>query len=159
MTDPVDAVHEANSAFYAALESCDLDAMADLWEHSDRVSVTHPGWPMLRGWAKVAGSWDAIFRNTGYIQFVLTDEQVVVVGDTAWVTLDENILQSAGNDELSGSTRDRGQPVRAGSRRRRLGDGRAPQLAGCGRRLGAQGSFDAIQASSAGPLSKLEISA
>ena len=58
---------------------------------------------MLRGWAKVAGSWDAIFRNTGYIQFVLTDEQVVVVGDTAWVTLDENILQSTGSDELSGS--------------------------------------------------------
>ena len=103
MTDPAEAVREANSAFYAALESCDLDAMADLWEHSDRVSVTHPGWPMLRGWAKVAGSWDAIFRNTGYIQFVLTDEQVVVVGDTAWVTLDENILQSAGSDELSGS--------------------------------------------------------
>ena len=52
------------------------------------------------GWAKVAGSWDAIFRNTGYIQFVLTDEQVVVNGDTAWVTLDENILQSAGTTEL-----------------------------------------------------------
>ena len=32
-----------NSAFYAALEACDLDAMADVWEHSDRVSVTHPG--------------------------------------------------------------------------------------------------------------------
>ena len=34
---------------------------------------------------------------------MLTDEQVVVAGDTAWVTLDENILQSAGTDELSGS--------------------------------------------------------
>ena len=85
MSDPTEAVRDANSAFYAALEACDLDAMADLWEHSDRVSVTHPGWPMLRGWAKVAGSWDAIFRNTGYIQFVLTDEQVVVTGD-AWCT-------------------------------------------------------------------------
>jgi ketosteroid isomerase-like protein len=102
-----DAVRTANSAFYAALEACDLDAMADVWEHSDRIVVTHPGWPMLRGWARVAGSWDAIFRNTGYIQFVLTDEQVIVVGDTAWVTLDENILQAAGQmedaDELSGS--------------------------------------------------------
>jgi ketosteroid isomerase-like protein len=102
--DALDAVRAVNSAFYAALESCDLDAMAELWEHSDRVSVTHPGWPMLRGWAKVAGSWDAIFRNTAYIQFVLTDEQIVVAGDTAWVTLDENILQSVGSDaELSGS--------------------------------------------------------
>ena len=51
----------------------------------------------------MAGSWDAIFRNTGYIQFVLTDEQVTVVGDAAWMTLDENILQSAGTTELSGS--------------------------------------------------------
>src|SRR3954453_24209686 len=103
VSDPTDVVRNANSAFYAALEACDLDAMADVWEHSDRISVTHPGWPMLRGWAKVAGSWDAIFRNTGYIQFVLTDEQIVVHGDTAWVTLDENILQSAGSTELSGS--------------------------------------------------------
>jgi ketosteroid isomerase-like protein len=98
-----DLVRAANSAFYAALETRDLDAMADVWEHSDRIVVTHPGWPMLRGWAKVAGSWDAIFRNTGYIQFVLTDEQVTVIGDAAWVTLDENILQSAGETELSGS--------------------------------------------------------
>jgi ketosteroid isomerase-like protein len=97
------AVHAANSAFYAALEACDLDAMAEVWEHSDRIVVTHPGWPMLRGWARVAGSWDAIFRNTGYIQFVLTDEQVTIVGDAAWVTLDENILQAGESDDLSGS--------------------------------------------------------
>jgi ketosteroid isomerase-like protein len=106
-TSDDDGVRAANSAFYAALESRDLDAMSEVWEHSDRIVVTHPGWPMLRGWARVAGSWDAIFRNTGYIQFVLTDELVTVVGDSAWVTLDENILQSAGEmreaDELSGS--------------------------------------------------------
>jgi ketosteroid isomerase-like protein len=94
-TKAADTVREANAAFYAALEQCDLDSMADVWEHSDRVTVTHPGWPMLRGWARVAGSWDAIFRNTGYIQFVLTDESVVVADDVAWVTLDENILQSS----------------------------------------------------------------
>jgi ketosteroid isomerase-like protein len=100
-------VRDANSAFYAALESRDLDAMSDVWEHSDRIVVTHPGWPMLRGWARVAGSWEAIFHNTGYIQFVLTDELVTVVGDSAWVTLDENILQAPGgaeaSDDLSGS--------------------------------------------------------
>ena len=96
-------IRDANSAFYAALEARDLDAMAEVWEHADRIVVTHPGWPMLRGWARVAGSWDAIFRNTGYIQFVLTDEQVTVVGDSAWVTLDENILQAGESDDLSGS--------------------------------------------------------
>jgi ketosteroid isomerase-like protein len=107
----IEAVRAANAAFYSAFEAGDLDAMADVWEHSDRVAVTHPGWPTLRGWARVAGSWDAIFRNTPYIQFVLTDEKIDVVGDVAWVSLDENILQATGSpdggaadtEELSGA--------------------------------------------------------
>jgi ketosteroid isomerase-like protein len=91
-----DEVLRANAEFYAAFEARDLDKMADVWERSDRVSVTHPGWPRLSGWAKVAGSWEAIFHNTSYIQFVLTDEAVTVIGDLAVVTVDENILQSNG---------------------------------------------------------------
>lgn len=95
-----EAVRAANAAFYAALEGCDLDAMSDVWEHSDRVTVTHPGWPTIRGWGKVAASWSAIFRNTGYIQFVLTEEEVNVEGGTAWVTLDENIIQSVEDEPV-----------------------------------------------------------
>ena len=98
-----DDVHDANASFYAAFEARDLDAMAEVWERSDRVSVTHPGWPTLRGWPRVAGSWQAIFSATPFIQFVLTDEEVLVEGAVATVTLDENILQSAGTTELSGS--------------------------------------------------------
>lgn len=86
----------ANATYYAAFETLSLDGMSAIWEHSDRVSVTHPGWPTLRGWARVAGSWEAIFANTGFIQFVLTEEVVTVVGGVAWVTLDENILQTSG---------------------------------------------------------------
>jgi ketosteroid isomerase-like protein len=96
-------VSAANAAFYAAFESLSLDAMSAIWEHSDRVSVTHPGWPTLRGWARVAGSWEAIFANTGFIQFVLTEEIVTVVGDVAWVTLDENILQATGSPDGGGA--------------------------------------------------------
>jgi ketosteroid isomerase-like protein len=104
-------VRAANSEFYAAFESRDLDAMSMVWEHSERATVTHPGWPPLRGWARIIGSWEAIFANTAYFQFVLTDEVVTVVGDAAWVTLDENLLQSVGGtvttsddaEELSGA--------------------------------------------------------
>jgi ketosteroid isomerase-like protein len=111
MADDEEQVRDRNAAFYAAFEARDLDAMSELWEHSDRVTVTHPGWPTLRGWARVGGSWDAIFANTPYIQFVLTEEVVSVAGDVAWVTLDENILQShptapsePGEGELSGAS-------------------------------------------------------
>ncbi len=82
-----------NRAFYAAFEARDLEAMAEVWECSDRAAVTHPGWPTLRSWPLVAESWRRIFENTPYIQFFLTDESVVVTGDAAWVTLYENILQ------------------------------------------------------------------
>jgi ketosteroid isomerase-like protein len=91
-----DAVAAVNAAYYAAFEARDLDAMADVWERTDRATVTHPGWPTLHGWPKVAGSWDAIFRNTPYIQFFLTDEHVDMVGDLAWVVVEENILQAVG---------------------------------------------------------------
>jgi ketosteroid isomerase-like protein len=91
------AVLDANQRFYSAFEARDVDAMADVWERSSRASVTHPGWPTLHGWAKVIASWDAIFRGTPYIQFFLTDARAVVVGDAAWVVLDENILQSHGD--------------------------------------------------------------
>jgi ketosteroid isomerase-like protein len=42
----------------------------------------------------VRRSWAAIFANTPYIQFVLTDVRVTVDGDTAVVTCAENILTS-----------------------------------------------------------------
>lgn len=92
MDDDTDAVLAANHAFYQAFEAADIDAMSDVWEHSDRVSCVHPGWSVLRGWATVSASWLALFTQGGNLQFILTDEQVSLAGDTAWVTVDENIL-------------------------------------------------------------------
>jgi ketosteroid isomerase-like protein len=86
------AVAACNDRFYAAFEATDLDAMSDLWEHSDRVHCVHPGWTELRGWSAVASSWAALFQSEERLQFILTNQHVTVVGDTAWVTLDENII-------------------------------------------------------------------
>jgi ketosteroid isomerase-like protein len=91
-----DAVLEANRAFYAAFEARDLDAMSDVWEHSDRTVCTHPGWASLRGWGAISASWFALFQGPQHLQFVLTQEQVEVVGDLAWVSVDENLLGDQG---------------------------------------------------------------
>jgi ketosteroid isomerase-like protein len=91
--DPATAdVRAANAAFYAAFEGRDLDAMSDVWEHTDRVSCVHPGWPILTGWAAVAASWYALFDGPQRLQFIVTDEEVRVAGATAWVTCNENLL-------------------------------------------------------------------
>lgn len=91
-----DAVLAANRAFYAAFEARDLDAMSDVWEHSDRILCTHPGWASLRGWGAVSASFVALFTGAEHLQFILTGERAEVGADMAWVSVDENIL-SAGS--------------------------------------------------------------
>jgi len=90
--DDEGAVLAANAVFYRAFEDADLDAMSDLWEHSDRVQCVHPGWAVLRGWGEVSASWAGLFGGNQRLQFILTDETVVVEGDVGWVSVDENLL-------------------------------------------------------------------
>ncbi len=87
MTTDREAVQAANTAFYAAFEARDLDAMSKLWEHSDRIVCTHPGWASLRGWGQVAASFFALFQNSQHLQFILTKESAAVAGAVAWVSV------------------------------------------------------------------------
>jgi len=89
------AVRAANQAFYESHEARDLVSMSSVWEHSDRVVCVHPGWPILRGWEDVGESWHRIFSGPGRNQFIVTNDVVAVAGGTAWVTLDENLVDRA----------------------------------------------------------------
>ena len=95
------AVRAANTAFYAAFEARDLDAMSDVWEHTDRVTCVHPGWPILSGWASVAASWFALFDGPQRLQFIVTDEHVHVEGATAWVTCNENLIDGGATQAVA----------------------------------------------------------
>ncbi|MEQ1786931.1 MAG: nuclear transport factor 2 family protein [Acidimicrobiales bacterium] len=95
------AVRATNRAFYDAFEARDLDAMSDVWEHSDRSSCTHPGWGTLHGWGAVSASWFALFDGPSPLQFILTDEAVEVQGDAAWVTVDENLISAEGGGTVA----------------------------------------------------------
>jgi ketosteroid isomerase-like protein len=93
--DPtIAAVVVANQAFYAAHEARDLAAMRQVWEHTDRTACIHPGWPILRTWPLSERSWASIFAGPGRNQFILTNEVVAVEGDLAWVTLEENLVDT-----------------------------------------------------------------
>jgi len=54
---------ECEQAFYEALESADLDALADLWLHDDEVCCTHPGAARLVGFPSVRASWASILAG------------------------------------------------------------------------------------------------
>lgn len=91
----------ANRAFYEAFEQRDLDGVSDVWEHSDRVRCTHPGWSTLHGWAKVSAAWVALLANSQRLQFILTNERADVQGDVAWVSCDENVLDAADSSTVA----------------------------------------------------------
>ncbi len=105
MADPTaveQAVLSVNSGFYAAFESGDLDAMIDLWVPDGHAVCIHPGWAPVVGASAVRRSWAVIMANTPYIQFILTDVDVTVVGDVASVTCTENVLSADEDTPVEG---------------------------------------------------------
>lgn len=94
-------VLDVNAAFYEAFENQDLDAMSDVWEHSERVTCVHPGWVSLSGWGRVSASWYAIFDGPQQLQFIVTDPAVQVVGDMAWVTCNENLIEGGSTQTVA----------------------------------------------------------
>jgi ketosteroid isomerase-like protein len=99
-------IEDANTAFYEAFESADLDAMQALWLDDPETLCVHPGALPVRGTSAINRSWALIMANTPYIQFFLTDVAVSVLGDTASVSCTENVLtagESTGPDSFGGA--------------------------------------------------------
>ncbi|WP_156727375.1 nuclear transport factor 2 family protein [Streptomyces apocyni] len=104
-----EAVTQANTAFYEAMERGDYDELAALWlddgsgdpDAWSDVSCVHPGWQVLTGRGEVLRSYAALMAQIEYIQYFLTDLRVRAYGDTAIVTCTENILLGGPTEEGS----------------------------------------------------------
>jgi uncharacterized protein (TIGR02246 family) len=92
----IEEVTRANQEFYDAFESLDIARMDRVWAHQDYVTCIHPGWALRVGWPEVRDSWVLIFNNTFSMKFELTEIQVQVAGDLAWVICTENITSRQG---------------------------------------------------------------
>ena len=84
-------VKRANELFYRAFETLDITNMAAVWVQAERAKCVHPGWSLLSGWEAILQSWEAIFANTDYMRFVITEVVVHLYGRVAWVTCIENL--------------------------------------------------------------------
>jgi uncharacterized protein (TIGR02246 family) len=85
------ALRAVNDAFYAALESKDLESMEHIWHHASWVGCIHPGSDLYRGWDAVRASWAEIFAQPGWMRVIPTAVEVSVADDTAMVVCAENI--------------------------------------------------------------------
>jgi ketosteroid isomerase-like protein len=87
-------VERANERFYRAFESLDIGQMESIWATDRPVKCIHPGWDVRSGWPAVRDSWVLIFNHTAGIRFEVTDVDIVVDGDLAWVTCVEHVRVS-----------------------------------------------------------------
>ena len=97
----LEQVRRANERFYRAFESLNIAQMATIWVQARRARCVHPGWEMLEGWAAIEQSWAAIFANTEYMRFVITDVAVRLYGNVAWVTCIENLSDASETLQMS----------------------------------------------------------
>ncbi len=102
-SDAIEDVKRANEGFYRAFESLDIRKMSQIWLHDKSVVCVHPGWQVKRGWDDIRASWEAIFGNTSYIEFKITDSLVTISEGCAWVVCTENLRSVIGSDQTSTS--------------------------------------------------------
>jgi len=98
LQERIEEVTRANEDFYSAFESLDIMKMDGIWAHQEYVTCIHPGWSIRVGWPLVRDSWVVIFNNVFSMGFSLTELQVQVAGDVAWVICTENIISRHGDD-------------------------------------------------------------
>ncbi len=96
LTTKIEEVTRANQEFYEAFESLDVARMDRIWAQQEYVTCIHPGWTLRAGWPAVRDSWVLIFNNTFAMTFELTEIQIQVAGDVAWVVCTEQITSRQG---------------------------------------------------------------
>lgn len=98
----IEEVTRANQEFYEAFESLDVARMDRIWAQQEYVTCIHPGWTLRVGWPAVRDSWVLIFNNTFSMTFELTEIQIQVAGDVAWVVCTEHITSRQGEQSQGG---------------------------------------------------------
>ncbi len=96
LKERIEEVTKMNEQFYRAFENLDVGLMDSMWAHQEYVTCIHPGWSIRVGWPAVRDSWVVIFNNTFSMEFELTELQVQVAADVAWVICTENISSRVG---------------------------------------------------------------
>ena len=91
---------DVETAFYEALERCDLDAMMAVWAEDEEVVCVHPGGPRLVGYSTIREAWQRVFAGGNKLTVRLSQQTTVNTPFAMVSTLLEHIA-TADNDSQS----------------------------------------------------------
>jgi len=106
----------AEFAFYAALETGDLNAMTAVWEGGENIVCIHPMGPRLQGAEQLRESWRRIFNSGAKLRFHISGAHGVIQDDLAIRVVYEHIT-------VLGAEEQPAQPIIATNVYRRTADG------------------------------------
>ena len=96
-----DSAITANEKFYKAFNARDLSAMKEIWSSHQNVTCVHPGWSPLNGFEPIIDSWQGIFKNSGNMDIQISDINMLVSNDLAWVSCVEKLYTIASHGVLA----------------------------------------------------------
>ena len=96
-----DNAESANANFYEAFNKRDIEVMKKVWASNVNATCIHPGWPPLKGFESILKSWEGIFENSGNMEVQVSDVQVLVSVDLAWVSCIEKLYTIAESGVLA----------------------------------------------------------
>lgn len=118
--DPADSgfasPEAAEFAFYAAIESADLDGMRRVWEPGEDCACVHPLGPRLQGRPQVLEGWKRIFGGGTRLRFTIGSVRELDSGELRVRLVQEQIAVLDADEQPA-------QPVLATNVYRRGSDG------------------------------------
>ncbi|MDA8257878.1 MAG: nuclear transport factor 2 family protein [Betaproteobacteria bacterium] len=91
---------DAETAFYEALENCDIEAMMSVWAEDEEVVCVHPGGPRLVGYATIREAWQNVFANGTRLRVRLS-QQTTVSTPFAMISMLLEHIATADNENLN----------------------------------------------------------
>lgn len=99
MPSMYNTAHDAETAFYLAIEEADLIRMMEVWDDDEKIACIHPMGPRLQGQKEVKASWRRIFANGARMRFRISDADYILNGALAVHTVHENITITGRDNE------------------------------------------------------------
>jgi len=82
----------SNQNFYDAFNKQDLGMMRGVWQDNIHARCIHPGWPVLKGYDEIMQSWEDIFHHNQHMEIKVSDADVMIQENFAWVSCQENLF-------------------------------------------------------------------
>jgi uncharacterized protein (TIGR02246 family) len=84
--------HDAEAAFYEAMERADLEAMMEVWAEDEEIVCIHPGGPRLAGTDAIREAWRQVFASGTRARVRLSNQSQLNAMMVAIHSVHENIL-------------------------------------------------------------------